>query len=342
MSRAVVFVLLAALTVTGVFAGGGTDKKTGGTEAAGSRGVLKYSVGTSSVGVLMYVMGSGWANIINAKVPDKFFLTAETTTGNVQNLAMLESGEIELTTNGVMTVEEAYGGKAAWTQGKAFVKARAVFPLNVMLLTAITIKGTGIQTLSDLTGKIVGLGNKGGAVDGVIQTVFAEQGIKPRQIHNDGHAATISALSDGQIDAFITFQMAPAPTIVELQASREVVFIKFSPGDLATIGRIIPSMVQNVIPANSYKGVAEDIPTMSDNSLVITSADIADDIVYDLVKTTFENIDELRQLHASIKDLGPERVKDIRIPFHPGARKYYEEIGITLPVPTVVPPGYKQ
>jgi TRAP-type uncharacterized transport system substrate-binding protein len=80
---------------------------------------------------------------------------------------------------------------------------------------------------------------------------------------------------------------------------------------------------------------------MSDNALIVTSADIPDDVVYDLVKTTFENLDELRQLHASIKDLGHERLKDIRIPFHPGAIKYYEEIGITLLAPTVVPPGYK-
>ncbi len=298
-----------------------------------------YSVGTASTGGLMYAIGAGWATIINNTMTDQYHLTAEVTAGNMENIAMLEDGTVEFCTNGVMSVAEGYAGEAQWTGGTKYSKLRAMFPMNPMMLTAITLKGSGITTLADLNGKVVGLGSKGGAIDGVMSVVLANRGIKPSQVHNDGWSASVTALTDGQIDALITMQMAPAPSIVELQASKDVVFITFSPEDLAAVSEAIPSMADSAIPANSYNGVTEDIPTKSDWAIMCASVDMPEDVVYNLVKATFENVEDMKLLHQACANISPELAKEVKIPFHPGAVRYYKEIGIELPEPSVNPAG---
>ena len=327
----------AAPAPSGSGAASSDPSASGGAPEAPAGEAQDFSVGTSSVGGLMYVVGAGWANIMNNEFTGKYQLTAEVTGGNPSNMALLESGEVEFCTMGVMTAAEGYAGSASWTGGTKYKKLRAMLPLNPMTLTAVSLKGSGIETLSDLSGKVVGLGSKGSAVDSILQAVFAERGITPKSIHNDGWSATISALSDGTIDAVITMQMSPWPALVELQTTKETQFITFTAEDLAAVKKVSPSMADSVIPAGSYKGLTEDIPSVSDWATLSTSADVPDEVVYDLVKATFEHYEDMKLLHTACQNIIPENAVNVAIPFHPGAVKYYNEKGITLPEPTVKP-----
>ncbi len=296
-----------------------------------------YSVGTASSGGMMYAIGSGWASLMNDVTDGKYQFTAEETAGNTANIAMIESGELEFCCNGIMSLYEGYEGTAEWTGGTQYKNIRVMFPMNQMVLTAYTLSDTGITTLSDLNGKVVGLGSKGGAMDSLFRQLFDILGIVPADIYNDGWAATVSALSDGTIDAGITMQLAPAAALVELQATKDVTFLTFSDEELDTLKELNPAFSDSVIAAGSYNSITEDIKTVGDIAVMCCSADMPDDVVYDLVKTTFEHQDDMRLTHNAMANWSIERAASVIAQYHPGALKYYDEMGITIPEPTVVP-----
>lgn len=299
--------------------------------------IQHYSLGTASSGGMMYAIGSGWANLMNNVLGDKYQFTSEETAGNNANIAMIESGEIEFCCNGTLSLYEGYEGVAEWTAGETYNKIRVMFPMNQMVLTAYTLAGNNIETLSDLNGKVVGLGSAGGAIDSLMREAFDKLGIVPRDIHNDSWTATVSALSDGNIDAGITFQLAPAAALVELDATQDVTFITFTDDEIAALKEINPALSDAVISAGSYESVTEDIKTVGDIALMCCSVDIPDEVVYDLVKATYENADEMRITHNAMSDWSIDGVTECIAEYHPGALAYYEEMGITIDEPIVVP-----
>lgn len=296
-----------------------------------------YSLGTASSGGMMYAIGSGWANLMNNVLGDKYQFTSEETAGNNANIAMIESGEIEFCCNGTMSLYEGYEGVAEWTGGTSYNKIRVMFPMNQMVLTAYTLEENNIHSLSDLNDKVVGLGSRGGAVDGLMRDLFAELGIVPKDILNDGWSATVTALSDGTIDAGITFQLAPAAALVELEATKNVSFLTFSDDELAALKKLNPALADATISAGSYKSVTEDIKTVGDIALMCCSEDVPDEVVYDLVKATYEHASDMQITHNAMSNWSIDGVSKCIAQYHPGALKYYEEMGISISDPVVVP-----
>lgn len=311
---------------------------TWGCQSEGGKEETKhYSVGTASSGGLMYAIGSGWASLMNTELEGRYQFNSEETAGNTANIAMIESGEIEFCCNGTMSIYEGFQGEAEWTSGNTYNKMRVMFPLCQMVFTAYTLEENGITSLSDLNGKVVGLGSKGGAVDSVVRAMFDELGIVPADIYNDGWSATVSALADGTIDAGITMQQAPAAALVELQATKNVYFIPFSDAELDCLKRLNPALADGVIAAGSYDGLTGDIKTVGDIACICVSEDVPEDVVYELVKTTYENVEEMRVLHNAMSNWDISLASSMIALYHPGALKYYQEAGVTIPDATVVP-----
>lgn len=340
MKKILSLVLALSMALSLAACGGSeTTPSNDSTEANPPAETQYYSVGTASSGGMMYAIGSGWASLMNNVAGDRYQFTAEETAGNTANIAMIESGELEFCCNGVMSLYEGYEGTAEWTGGTQYQDIRVMFPMNQMVLTAYTLAGNGISTLSDLDGKVVGLGSKGGAMDSLFREVFEKLGIVPADIYNDGWAATISALSDGTIDAGITMQLAPAAALVELQATQDVTFLTFSDEELALLKELNPAFSDAVIAAGSYNSITEDIRTVGDIAVMCCSVNIPDDVVYDLVKTTYEHADDMRATHSAMSNWSIEGASSIIAQYHPGALKYFEEMDITIAEPTVVPHG---
>lgn len=333
-----VALLLVLAFLFSMAAGCGPSNAPKETKTDGGAGEVKqYAVGTSTAGGLMYVVGAGWANLMNDAFKGKYNFTAEETPGNNANVDMIENGELEFCTNGVFVIAESYAGEADWTGGTKYKKMRVMLPLNQMTLTAYTSVDSGIKSMSDLHGKRVGVGNKGAAIDNIARRFFAERGIEPAMIHNDGWSATANALKDGIIDAVITMQKAPAAAILEIQSTVKLYMIPFSEEDLAVFKKQNPSFSASVLPKGCYDFVTEDIPSLSDWSTISCSADVPDEVVYELVKATFEHTDEFKLVHNALDQLSYENAQYITALLHPGAKKYYEEMGVNLPEPVVVP-----
>jgi hypothetical protein len=127
---------------------------------------------------------------------------------------------------------------------------------------------------------------------------------------------------------------------VELQTTKEIQFIDLTEEDRAVMKRVSPSLSDSVIPAGSYKNMKNDILSVSDWKMMYCSVDVPEEIVYELVKATYERYKDMVALHPALVDVTAKNAISIPVLYHDGAIRYYKEIGLKVAEP-IIKPGMK-
>ncbi|NBK22358.1 MAG: TAXI family TRAP transporter solute-binding subunit [Spirochaetia bacterium] len=299
-------------------------------QSAANAAPMRYSIGTSSSGGNFYLIGGGLATILNNALPGKFVFTSEETGGSTANLAMIENGEAEIGFAMTSALYEGSKGIAKWTNGKSMSKVYGLVPLYPSYMTMYTLASSPIKSLTDYNGRILGLGSKGAAMDSVLRAAFANMGITPSSIFNDGHGATATAVSQGQVDVAVLFSYPPFAAITELEATRSLRFIGLTEKEQKYLSETYPFYSASVMPKGSYTGATEDIPTISEWNMLVVSGDLSEDEVYVIAKTLFEKNPELLAVHKSLKYATAANAANFNIPLHPGVIRYLQEKGIAV------------
>ncbi len=137
------------------------------------------------------------------------------------------------------------------------------------------------------------------------------------------------AFKDKHIDAFIVTAGIPNAGIMDVSTQNEIRILDIPPDVAAKMIQKYPFLAAVKVPANTYKGLAADVPTVAVNAVLIAGNQLKDDMVYNLTKALFENQAELASAHAKGKELDSKyAVQGVSIPFHPGAVKYFKEKGL--------------
>lgn len=300
---------------------------------------VRVAFGTGSTGGNFYLVGGGMAGVMNNLLPEFFSVTAEETGGSSANLQMIENGEIDLGISMTSTIAEAVAGTAKWSNGKPSENIRGLVPLYPSYMTVYTLANSGITCWSDFAGKIIGTGSSGAAMDSYMRKAFVDLGIEVKDIFNDGHGATATALSDENIDAAILFSLPPFAAIAELEATKELRFIGLTEEEQAYFTQY-PFYSAATMPAGSYKGNADyDVPTISEWNMLCVSKEMDADYVYVLAKTFFENNPDLVAIHHSLSYVLTENAQFFNCPLHVGVIRYLEEVGVTVPE-SLIPAEY--
>jgi TRAP transporter TAXI family solute receptor len=146
-----------------------------------------------------------------------------------------------------------------------------------------------------------------------------------------GLSQSSQRLADGQLDAFFYAGGTPFAALIQLGATKGFELYKFSDDERKAINGIIPYYVESMIPAGTYETINYDVPTVAVNGQLITNADQSDDLIYDITKALWNK--NTRKLldkgHAKGKAIRQETaLKGVLIPVHPGAARYYKEVGL--------------
>lgn len=299
---------------------------------------MRYSLGSGSSGGNFYLVGGGIATLLNNKCPEFFVFTSEETGGSTANLTLIQNGEAELGVAMTSSIAEAVEGKAEWTGGP-MDKIRGLAALYPSYMTVYSLKNTGVRHLSDLNGKVVGLGSKGAAMDSVLREAFKEMGVQMGAVFNDGHGATASAVSQGQVDIAVLFSLPPFAAITELEATNELSFAGLTEDEQKFLCEKYPFYTPAVMPAGSYKAVSEDLPVVSEWNMLVTSADVPEEYGYLMTKTLMENNAELKEVYKGLVWATAENVLHYNCPLHAGTVRYLKEQGIDVPE-KLIPPEY--
>lgn len=296
---------------------------------ATNRELTRMLLGTSSAGGTYYVLGGGWAKIMNDNV-NNVDVSVEVTGGPNTNIQLIENGDMEMGYATTWLAGEAYSGEG-WAEGKKYSEIRAMYPMYSSVLYIYTLKDNDIKSIYDFEGKNVSVGAPGATSDLAGRAVLDALGIKPKSISSLPSDAQINAIKDGTVEANFGVTGLPAPWLLDLETTHEIEYIPLEQKDIDKILEAYPYWAPGVVPEGTYKHQTGDIPVITFWNMAVVDKDIPDDIVYDLVKTTFDHHEELVAIDPTSKSTIPENVINCSIPLHPGALKYYEENGIKVP-----------
>src|SRR6202790_4278640 len=287
------------------------------------------TLGTASPGGVYYVYGEELAKILTEKlgIPVNPFPTQ----GSIQNVKLLDSGGAQLGLITMSTGLEGWNGTGEWTKGARFRNIRALFPMYDNPFQAVVLQRSGISTLAQLDKKRIGVGPRAGNGATYGPVIFKIVGIAPEMSYGSYNDMGNDLLA-GNIDALLTLLGAPVPAIQDVDAKEPVKFLSLSPEQMQAIRKAIPDFVPAKIVAGTYRLMDEDYVTVGVPNFVGGGADLPDDLVYQLVKATFENQPRLVKVTSAAGDTLPQNVlKDTFLPLHPGALRYYREIGVSIP-----------
>lgn len=287
------------------------------------------TVGTASQGGTYFVYGNGLAAFIGEALG--IAASGEVTGGPVQNATLVQTGDHLM---GLVTMGPAY---AAWTgeselaPGLPHTDLRALFPMYQTPFQVITMASSGIESVSDLAGRRVSVGPAGGTPGTYWPRFMNTLGVEANA-SNAGAADAASQLKDGLIDAFAFAAGVPISAFSQLAAEADVRMFGFTEDELATILANHPEVSRLDIPASTYAGHDYAQQSVAMWNFAIANQSMPESLAYEIVKLVMENHDRMLQIHGAARETLMDNVLNNGfMPFHPGAVRYYEEMGITIP-----------
>ena len=287
------------------------------------------TVGTASQGGVYFVYGNGLASFISESLGIN--ASGEVTGGPVQNVTLVQTGDhqIGLVTMGPMY--EAWIGQSELMPGFEHKDVRALFPMYETPFHVITLRSSGITSVADLAGKRVSVGPAGGTPGTYWPRFFETLGIDAT-VSFAGASDAAGQLKDGLVDAFAFAAGLPIAAFSQLAAEADVVTFAFTAEELATILEAHPEMAAFEIPAGVYSGQDDAQQSVALWNFAVARNDLPESLAYEIVKLVLENNDRMVQIHAAAKTTLIENWdKNGFLPFHPGAVRYLEEQGVTVP-----------
>jgi TRAP transporter TAXI family solute receptor len=289
------------------------------------------SIGTGGTGGVYYPYGGGLAEIWTKNVKG-VRAVAEVTGASVENIKLAHRGETVIGEVMGDVAYEAYYGKGRF-KGKP-QKVASMFMMYQNVYHVVALKSSGIQSLQDLKGKKVSVGSPGSGTEYKSNLVLHSVGVpyKSFSVKRLSFVENANALKDGTIDVGIWSVGPPTSSIMDLATTHDIRVIPFSDAEVKKVTGDYKYYSPSMLPKGTYRGVDQDVQTISVWNVVICTRSLPDDMVYNLVKTVFENQDYLIKVYPGAKDTTPENaLKFSPIPLHPGAIKYLKEKGLTIP-----------
>ncbi|MFC6489321.1 TAXI family TRAP transporter solute-binding subunit [Nitratireductor sp. GCM10026969] len=286
------------------------------------------TVGTASQGGTYFIYGTGLANLISQELDVN--ASAEVTGGPVQNATLVETGDHQLGLVTMGPAHEAWTGESELAPGVEHQSLRALFPMYQTPFQVVALASSGIENVTDLDGKRVSVGPAGGTAATYWPRYFETLGISP-EISYSGANDAVGQVKDGLIDAFAFAAGVPISAFAQIAAENDVNIFGFTPEQQEQIVEAHP-VAPFEVPGGLYEGFPDPQQTVAMWNFAIAHEDMPESLAYEITKLVMENNDRMRSIHASAKETVPENVdKNTFMTFHPGAVRYYEEAGVTIP-----------
>lgn len=288
-----------------------------------------FTVGTASQGGTYFVYGSGWANLVSEAlgIPGG----SEVTGGPVQNASLVQTGDMEMAMVTMGPAADAINGESPLVPGMKHDKICALFPMYKTAFHVVVPAGQGYETVADMpAGSSIGVGPQGGT-PGTYWPRFLETLGVDAEPQYGGASDLAGQLQDGLIDGFAFAAGLPFPAFSQLDAQTDVEYLGFTDEQVEQITAEHP-VSAFTIPGGTYPSMPDDQASVSMWNFAVGNADLPDDFVYAVVDAVMSNHDGMMQIHKAATETVPENFdKNTVIPWHPGAVRWFEENGHTIP-----------
>lgn len=300
----------------------------GGGEGGGDRGFMSF--GTAPPGGAFFVVGGALTEVLNEVGGEHGWrITAEATSGSQENIRRLTSGELDFALSNAAITYHAVRGAEGWDQAYPVQTVMTLAP-NVALF--IAPRASGITRIQDLRGQRVVIGPAGAGFEFFVKPLLAAHGVNYDDFTplNATQAASVDMLADGSAAAVFIGGAIPTASITQAAASQDIVFVPYEDEAMTRLSAEYPFFERATIPGGTYRGQDADFASLDTGSMHLITASSADEqLVYDVTKALYENRELVVQKHAAGRAINPANVvRNTGTDFHPGAIRYYREIGI--------------
>lgn len=340
ISRRSLGVAIAALTAASfiaspAFAGGHGKKK--------APKAKNFILATASTGGTYYPVGVAIATLTKVKLQPKkkIGMAAINSAGSGENIRLLRENEAQFA-----ILQGLFGYYAATGTGPVKAdgpqkKLRAVTMLwqNVeqFVIDSKYAKTGTVGDLVALKGKPMAMGKKNSGTIGSNRTLLAGLGIdidKDYKLVYGGYGPSADAVQNGKAVGMGTPAGVPTGAVTKLFAALKdkVTLLSFTDEQARKADGGKGLWTPFTIAAGSYPGQAKDIKTIAQPNFLATNADVDEESVYLITKTIYENLPFLNAIHKATKAMAIEKaIAGLPVPLHPGAARYYKEVGIKIP-----------
>jgi TRAP transporter TAXI family solute receptor len=296
--------------------------------APASSAPIYMRMGTGGTGGVFYTFGVGIGTLVSSKTNMQF--TVESTKASVENMRLLDSKDIEVGFASFPTSLKSYKGNAPFDKN---IEVNVLLQPYTNPVHLIVMADSPYQKLEDLKGKKISIGQPGSG-NAEVATTFLE-GLYGWVDGKDysgqylTYTESVEAFKNGQIDAAIFDTGFPTASVIDLSSWKPIRLLSV---DASLIEKATneygKQFITTTIPGGTYRGQDKDTLTIGHGNYIMCRADWDEEYAYTFVKTIFENMDFVKNIHAVAKDLTPELAANGGgVPLHPGAIRYYKEVG---------------
>lgn len=321
MFSAMMLVLSMVLAACG---GGDSDEKA--SDKGKTEEKPKYmSILTGGTGGTYFPLGGSFAKIVSDATGVS--TNAETTGASAENMQSIKDGKGEIAFTQTDIASYATEGKLMF-DGNKIDNIKAIGTLYPETIQIVTTEKSGIKSVEDLKGKKVSIGAPGSGTAANAEQILEVYGLSLDDIEKQDLSfdESVNGIKDGNIDAAFVTAGTPTAAVEELSATEKVVIVPVEADKAEELIKKYPYYAKEAVPSGTYK-LDSDVPTVAVLAMLVVKADLSNEMVYDITKSIFENLDQVT--HAKAKQIKAENaLNGVGIEVHPGAQKYYDEKGI--------------
>lgn len=256
--------------------------------------------------------------------------TAQVTRASAENLNLLQAGRGELGLSLADTISDAWNGNEEAGFRTKLDKLRGFSATYNNYIQIVASADSGIRTIADLKGKRLSVGAARSGTELNARAILKAAGLSYSDLGKVEYlpfGESVELIKNRQLDATLQSAGLGVASIRDLSTAVRIVVVPVPHAVVAKVGD--PAYQPSVIPANTYTGQTEDVPTAAIPNFLVTHTGVPDDTVYRMVKAMYDNLDTLHAAHSAARVIKRENaIKGMPIPLHPGAERYYREVGL--------------
>ena len=306
-----------------------------------------YILTTATTGGTYYPVGVALATITKSQLhrTEGISLAAISSAGSMENIKLLRDDQAQFALLQGVFAAWAWNGDGPISKPQPWLRSVGAMWQNAehfVLLKELSADGS-IMNLDSLAGERYVLGARNSGAERTGHYILDSLGIDYEGKFNlayMGYGATANAIQDGTIVGMNVPGGIPVTGITRAfsMVGDDLVLLGFSDEQLAQINSRYPLWIRYVIPADTYPNQPQDIQSIAHPTMLAVRADVPDEAVYQITRAIFENLATLHEIHKATREITLERTLiGLGAPLHPGALRYYREVGLQIP-PELVPP----
>ena len=298
---------------------------------------------TATTGGTYYPVGVAIATLITTQLEDAdgILMTAITSAGSGENIQLLKNREADLAIIQSLNGEMARQGKGRYLGNpQSYLRAISVLWENAehFVILEKFVNSGDMSDLKNIRRRNFSIGRRGSGTEISGREILSSLGYSPEKdfkLNFLGYAPSANALQNGRIVGMNIPAGPPASAITQAYAAmgaKNLRILKFTDEQIEAANAVFPVWKRYTLPPGTYPGQDDAVLTMAQPNLLVTHVDLSEDAVYKIVKTMYENLDYLHRIHHATKEMSLDlAISGLSIPLHPGAVRFYEEKGKTVP-----------